>query len=392
MTEAMAPTLGGGQPTLSILTTMPEFEEIADEWRALVDAEARTPFETPDWLLPWARHYATGRQLLLLVWRRDDVLIGVAPLVAWEERHGGRPVRNLAFWGETRTPLRGWVDVLARASDRAVVEVEFRRWLSTPGSAWDVLHLLRVPEESGTPDMLALTGWARTGLTGVLQSVEYVLDIPRDPEGWAGPLGRKARYNIRREARLFESEAGGSFERHVDAQVVPEIVASLRRLLALKWAGREAYFRTDPLFEAFISDALSTMFLAGSAEALVARDATGIVAVVIVTSINRTTVTLFAASTQDPQYGRFALGKNLFSQALDGAIAARSTVFNFLTEGDYKGDFWGARGRNLQSGIYGRTMTGRAVVAYATLRRRIIPRAMALLGRRPRSVGDDRRS
>ncbi|MEO5917925.1 MAG: GNAT family N-acetyltransferase [Candidatus Limnocylindrales bacterium] len=376
----------GGQLTWTVLTTMAAFEAMAAEWRALADVAARTPFETPDWLLPWACHYGVGRRLVVLTWRRDGQLVGVAPLVLWDERHGGRRVRNVAFWGETRTPLRGWVDVLARASERPAVDAAFRGWLVEAGVAWDVLHILRLPEASSTADTLASTGWARTGLTGVLQSIEFVLDIPSD-EGWVGPLGRKARYNIRREARLFETEGGGSFERHADAAAIPEIVGALRRLLALRWAGREAYFRTDPTFEAFISDALRAMFAAGSAEAFVARDATGIVAVVIVTSLNRTTVTLFAASTQDPQYGRYALGKNLFAQALDGAIAARSTIFNFLTEGDYKGDFWGAHGRNLESAIYGRTVTGRAVVAYATIRRRFIPRLIGLMKGRRRTAG-----
>ncbi len=377
----------GRQLTRAILTTAAEFDAVAGEWRELAGVAGRTPFETPDWLLPWARHYGPGRRLIVITWRRDGDLVGAAPLVLWDERRGRRRVRNVAFWGETRTPLRGWVDVLARTSERAIVDLGFRGWLVEAGAHWDVLHLLRLPEASSTVPALASTGWARTGLTGVLQSIEFVLDIPSEPDDWPGPLGRKARYNIRREARLFETEGGGSFERHADASAIPEIVASLRRLLALKWAGREAYFRTDPAFEGFISDALEAMFVAGSAEAFVARDATGIVAVVIVTSINGTTVTLFAASTQDPQYGRYALGKNLFSQALDGAIAARSTVFNFLTEGDYKADFWGAHGRKLESAIYGRTLTGRAVVAYATVRRRIIPRVIGLLKGVRRSGG-----
>ncbi|MEO8462799.1 MAG: hypothetical protein ABI555_06275, partial [Chloroflexota bacterium] len=207
----------GRQLTRAILTTAAEFEAVAGEWRALAGVAARTPFETPDWLLPWARHYGPGRRLIVITWHRDGELVGVAPLVLWDERHGRRRVRNVAFWGETRTPLRGWVDVLARTTARAFVDLGFRAWLVEAETHWDVLHLLRLPEASSTADALAPTGWARTGLTGVLQSIEFVLDIPTEPDGWAGPLGRKARYNIRREARLFETEGGGSFERHADA-------------------------------------------------------------------------------------------------------------------------------------------------------------------------------
>lgn len=50
-------------------------------------------------------------------------------------------------------------------------------------------------------------------------------------------------------------------------------------------------------------------------------------------------------------------------------MAAHSTVFDFLTVGEYKEAFWGARGRDLESLIIGRGTAGRAVIAYAVLRR-----------------------
>lgn len=288
-------------------------EALADEWRALASIGAGSPFETPDWLLPWLRHYAGGRQPFVVTWRSDGRLVGLAPLVRWSERRAGRELRNLTFWGETRTPFRGWVDILATDEDRAAVTADFRAWLTTPESEWDVLHCLRLPAGSPTAAALADAGWFRTSLTEILWSTEYVLDIPADSQGWTGPLGRKARYNIRREARLFESEAGGSIARLTDPAVVPEVVEALWRLLAARWGPREAYFRVDPAFEGFIGEALTAAFAAGSAEAYVASDATGIVAIVVILMLHGTTVTLFAASSHDPAYGRYSLGKSLFA-------------------------------------------------------------------------------
>jgi CelD/BcsL family acetyltransferase involved in cellulose biosynthesis len=90
-------------------------------------------------------------------------------------------------------------------------------------------------------------------------------------------------------------------------------------------------------------------------------------------TLNLTSVTLFVAISQDPALGRFSLGKSLFAQALDAAVEARSTVFDFLAVGEYKEAFWGARGRELDTSLLGRGPRGRAVVAYARVRRLIVP-------------------
>jgi CelD/BcsL family acetyltransferase involved in cellulose biosynthesis len=377
------------RPLRTVLEDPTRIESLAAEWRSLASEAARSPFESPDWLLPWFRHYGAGKRPLVLAWRRAGRLVAIAPLIAWEERRGGLPLRNLAFWGATHTPLRGWVDLLARDDDRAEVTADFGGWLADPATGWDLLHGLRLPAGSSTPAALAGGPWSRVSLTGVVQSVEFVLDIPADPEGWTGPLGRKARYNIRREARLFESELGGRFERLSDPAAVPVVVEALRRLLALRWGAREAYFRADPSFEGFLAEALASTFAVGSAEAFLALEPGGVDGCLVTMTLNRSTVTLFVAISGDPGLGRFSLGKNLFAQSLDAAVEGRSTVFNFLAVGEYKEAFWGARGRELDTSLLGRGPRGRAVVAYARVRRLILP-GIARRLRRARGPGADR--
>ena len=90
-------------------------------------------------------------------------------------------------------------------------------------------------------------------------------------------------------------------------------------------------------------------------------------------TLRGTTVTLFAATSPEPSLSRYSLGKNLFAQALDAAIAARSAVFDFLAVGEYKEAFWGAHGRELETSILGRGSRGRLAVAYAATRRQALP-------------------
>src|SRR4051794_9924265 len=72
------------------------FEAIADEWDALADRIAASPFVRPGWLRAWHDALGTGTPMTIAV-RRGDRLAGVLPLV---RRH--RALRSPTNW---HTPL-----------------------------------------------------------------------------------------------------------------------------------------------------------------------------------------------------------------------------------------------------------------------------------------------
>src|SRR5215469_12720482 len=52
-------------------------EQLETEWRALWSAiPSATPFQSPDWILPWWRHYGEGRLFSFACWS-DDQLAGL---------------------------------------------------------------------------------------------------------------------------------------------------------------------------------------------------------------------------------------------------------------------------------------------------------------------------
>jgi CelD/BcsL family acetyltransferase involved in cellulose biosynthesis len=345
--------------------------QLAPAWRELTERSARSPFESPAWLLPWLRHYGSAWRPRVVTWWRSGELVAVAP-VAWRRRRGrGIPYRELTFWGLTETPLRGWVDIVADAVVAAEVATDFASWLEAPDQDWDLFSYLHLDPDS--PTLAALTTrrrpWWRVDLGPVLQSLEYVVALPEDASGWHGQLGPKARHEIRREMRLFERRLNGRIEEIQEPAASDEIIDTLGLLMADRWAERDAYFPRDPWFRAFARDAAREALEAGVGRALVARDPERTAACLFVLTLGRTAVAVLIGVSQASQYRSMSLGKCLFNRAIEGAVARGCRAFSFLTENGYKTAFWHAGSRPTASGFLGRGPIGRAIAAYATARR-----------------------
>jgi CelD/BcsL family acetyltransferase involved in cellulose biosynthesis len=62
------------------LTTLDDMDVVRSAWRALWRrAAAATIFQSPDWLIPWWRHFAPGQLTCIALWQGKE-LVGIAPL------------------------------------------------------------------------------------------------------------------------------------------------------------------------------------------------------------------------------------------------------------------------------------------------------------------------
>ena len=356
----------------------------AADWSTLAARCARSPFEHPAWLLPWRDHYGAGSESWLLGWWQDGSLVGVAPLLLRDRRGPGRPLRELAFWGRTGTPLGGWVDLVVEDSARAAVIADLRAWLRDGGPAWDLFDFLRLPPDSPALEALAgVRGSHRVDLTRVVHSQEYVLAIPADEPAWPGPLGAKARHEIGRQGRLFERRLAGRLETVTEPAESAALVAAIARHTRTHWGGGEAYFSRDPEFRDFLGAAVASVMRAGVGRALVARDGQGIVGCLLMMESASTSVAVMIGVDPGEAYRPYSLGKWLFSQAIHEAVTRGARTFSFLQEGGYKESFWHAEGRPMESGFVARGARGLAVAAAVTVRRIWPVRLRALVGRAP---------
>lgn len=75
---------------IDILRTTVELEGIAGEWRALWQADVQpTPFQSPEWLLPWWRHFGQP-ELRTIAIRENGALIGLLPLYVYTDPRSGK--------------------------------------------------------------------------------------------------------------------------------------------------------------------------------------------------------------------------------------------------------------------------------------------------------------
>lgn len=342
-------------------------------WRQLAAEHAHSPFDSPDWLLPWYRHYARDARPRLLIWRHDGRVVGVAPLVAWR---AGRFVRRteLGLWGSRGPAVRGMADVVATEEHRDAVVDGLGDWLLRRHRRWDILNLLRLPPGSDLVERVRHVAdgaaWSAASLTGVVRSTAYVLDLPGNEAGCRAHLGPKARHNLRTEARRFE-RAGGRFEQTSDPAVAAEAVAAIRTLMRERWSDAELDFAPDPLFEPFLVEALEAMLAHGSAVLDLARDGHGIRACLATMFLNRRAVALIIGVSREPDVLRMSLGKQLFDRSIGTAIKRGCRTYDLLWAGAYKESFWHATPRTMESAVIGRGLRGRSIVEADRLRRRL---------------------
>jgi CelD/BcsL family acetyltransferase involved in cellulose biosynthesis len=89
-----------------VVTDAQRLHEIESEWRALwTSLPDATPFQSPDWLLPWWKHYGEGDLLSFALWHGGR-LVGFAPMYVFRSQNP-HPV-----------PQRAWEKDGARAAKR----------------------------------------------------------------------------------------------------------------------------------------------------------------------------------------------------------------------------------------------------------------------------------
>jgi CelD/BcsL family acetyltransferase involved in cellulose biosynthesis len=232
-------------PEIEILDG-PGLERIAADWAGLWRrCPQATPFQAPEWLLPWARRYAPGRCGAAAL-RCGGTLEGLAPVFAWQGA--------LMLAGTGPSDHGDWL--LAPGAERWSGRL-LGALPEAPCGAFDRIELRQLPARSALLSAAPPGGWADGRAAD-----EPCLVAPLLGQDGLGAASRKCRSNWRYSMRRIGRE-GGTVERVPD-DAAGDAAAELSRLHALRWRAQgEPGVLADPLLDGLLRDAAPALARSG---------------------------------------------------------------------------------------------------------------------------------
>lgn len=182
--------------TLAEITSPDGLARIEPEWRDLWERDPNaTPFQSPDWLIPWTRRLWSGGYLRVLEIRHEAGLAAVAPFFLW-----GHERLCLSFLGSGISDYLGMTCDPTHAAQAARIVL---RWINKQCTEWDLCDLQEIRED----DPFLQDGAAeQPELRRLACSVCPVVALPPDPDSYLEGLAGKFRHNLRlAERRLKEA-------------------------------------------------------------------------------------------------------------------------------------------------------------------------------------------
>ena len=315
------------QPGVSIrceeIHTAFAFRALEVEYRSLHERSSRAGlFQDWDWLHNWWLVFGSSLcRLAVITFRRDERLIGCAPLVL--RRPGWMPLRRLEPIGVLRSDYMDLV--MEDGAEREVLEA-FEDYLHR-SRHWDLLDLQQLPEDSPT---LAYFRERQSVTNCVIREQEicpYAL-LPSDWDEFLRGLGKKARYNVGYYRRMMERDFQLDIDR-VGREDFDAAMEDLYRLHQMRWRKRRL---PGALFDRRVRD-----FHVRAASDLLDRRHLDLYrlrldgrAVAMLYCFGQNGRGYYYLGGFDPDYARYSAGTVLTAHAIQQSIARGDAIFDFL--------------------------------------------------------------
>jgi CelD/BcsL family acetyltransferase involved in cellulose biosynthesis len=319
------------------ITTTEGLEQLRPEWSALwASCPTATPFQSPEWLIPWWRYIGEGT-LWTLALRRAGGLVGLAPLYIYVKP--GTTVREVFPVGIATTD---YLDALFTPEFTCCGAAAVLAHLEAHCQRWDVCDLQQLRPTSALLRVALPAGWQEDK---TVQDTCPVLALPATVEAWRGCLSPRLGKNLRYAWRRLEKLGAVSMER-ASQENLHELFASLLHLHSARWSARGS---TGVLAPAGVQRAhqetVPALFAIGLLRLYSLRLADRIVA-----SFYGFTHTAagkkrayFYLSGFDPALTALSLGSLVIDYAVRAAIDEGAAEFDFLRGREAYKYRWGAQ-------------------------------------------------
>jgi CelD/BcsL family acetyltransferase involved in cellulose biosynthesis len=317
------------------LTTAKDLEAIRGDWSRLWErCPAATPFQAPEWLLPWWKYLGRGRLWVLAV-RSRNRLVGLAPLSI--HSYYGLPLRRVSLLG---TGASDYLDVLLDPEATGPTLDRIFRLLAERRSRWDFCDFQQLPPSSSLRTAVAPPGW---NCQVLLQEVCPVLTLPNTVGALPAGLPARLRSNLRYYRRRLGETAEVRFET-ANEETLPEFMETLFRLHQARWNRRmlPGGF-ASPRVRRFHGEVAPALLERGWLRPHGLR-INGNLQAVMYCLLCRQRAYYYLGGF-NPDLGRFSLGTLLIAHALEDAIAQGAREFDFLRGDEPYKYLWGARNR-----------------------------------------------
>lgn len=294
------------------------FKPLAAEWDALAQrSSTNTPFQTLAYQRAWWRHLGRGALHVLAV-RRDDALIGIAPLMIEDGR--------VQFNGSKEET--DYLDLLAAPNDAPDVWQAVFDWLFRPEApAWSVLDLYNVPADSSTRPLVAQHAAAR-GLpcNESLAEVCPLIALPASFDAYLEQVDGKQRREIQRKLRRALG-AEARLEVISDPQMLPAAVDDFLALLQQSTPEKQAWLNPG---RASVFHAVAEAALAAGTLELLFVTVEGTRAAALFNFAYNGRFYVYNSGLAPDSFHALSLGVVISAQAIERAIALGAHTFDFL--------------------------------------------------------------
>jgi CelD/BcsL family acetyltransferase involved in cellulose biosynthesis len=313
------------------ISTLEDLERAGAGWRSLWRRiPTRTVFQSPDWLIPWWRHFAPGQLTSIALWRGED-LAGIAPLYREE---GSRRLLPLGI------SLSDCLDVLVEEESSGSVQRAMEAEIARITGCAEICF----PDVAPNASVLSLTlpGFSARRSAG-----------QASPELTLGPAEtplESVPAHQRQNLRTAENRARrrGCMTGEIAAEDLPRLLPALMQLHSARQRhlGRDG-LAGDRRVLPFFTEAFTALAHEGVVRAyLMACEARPIGFYLGFLYSGRAS---YYFGGFDPEFAFESPGTSLIGHAMRCAAAEGARIFDFLRGAEPYKYAWGARDRPLLS-------------------------------------------
>ncbi len=332
--------------TVDVITTCDDADALASEWSDLMTrarATGVTPFQRPEWLLPWLRIFTSepdhdhdhGQPCIITVRDGDgggpnDRLIGLLPGVRVSPSHLELAGGDISDY---RTPI---VDGSPEAQRKACDALRKTIAREAFSCAFDDLppHSPWIEAVHDDPDWQVEPG-----------CVCPVVSLPGSADAWMDALPNGLRRNIRRYGQRLADDDGTiaykTLTRDADPAAVEAALAALFRTHGRRWHERaETGVLLDHHIRRFHQLSTPALLSSGVLRLHTLSTASTIIAVMYVLVQDQRAYAYISGF--DPEWSHFSPGMLLTAYAMQQAIEDGCAIFDLLRGAEAYKYTWGA--------------------------------------------------